>query len=42
VLGDFTWNDSIFIVRVNRAQAMIAVRNDDLAMGRISEQKEWG
>jgi hypothetical protein len=42
VLGNFTRNDSIFIVRVNRAQAMIAVSNDDLAMGRIPEQKERG
>ena len=40
VLGDFTRNDGIFIVRVNRAQAMIAVSNDDLAMGRIPEQQE--
>ena len=42
VLDDFTRNDGIFIVRVHGAQAMITVRNDDFAMGRIPEQQERG
>lgn len=35
-LRDFTGNDSVLIVRVDRTQPVVAIGNDDLAIGRVS------
>jgi len=42
VLRNFAWNHGIFVGRVDRAQPMIAVSNDNFSIARISYQKERG
>lgn len=41
LLNYLAWDYSVFIVRVDRAQSMIAIGNDDSSVAWISYQEEW-
>ena len=42
LLDDLARNDRIFVIGIDRTEPMIAIGNEDLAIGRVPDEQERG